>query len=135
MRCQAEFVVIRETGLTELEPVKGSGRVVCLRHRDAGSEWAEHILACHPYVVRFVPLDDDVAIVVNLADAAEASPELIAGKRTSDQVSGGFVVNGIADVHPLNDLGIADRKVRVGRRQLSADDVRAILSGRSTRIN
>lgn len=65
--------------------------------------------------MRLIPLDDRVAVVVILAGCAEAFSEVAAGEWPRDEGAGGLHEHGIAGIHPLHHLCVADRRVRVRR--------------------
>src|ERR1019366_8090799 len=109
-------------------------RVGSLRHGDASivGRPGEHILSRQPAVIRLIPLDDDVAVVVTLAWRAEVLPEVCARERSSDEGSGGLVKHGIAEVYPLHHLGVAHRRVGVGRHKPFTCNIRAVNTFGST---
>jgi hypothetical protein len=66
-------------------------------------------------MIRLIPLNDRVAVVVCLAGSAETLPEIGAGEWARDQSSVGFVEDGVASVYPLHHLCIANRGIDIGR--------------------
>ena len=73
MSLQPPLGVVGEAGLEEFVTVVGtSGIRSCGDGEARPVGCGEYVLACQPYVVCFIPLDNDVAVVIDKAVAAKA---------------------------------------------------------------
>ena len=124
IRPHAELRVVGKVGVADrklvLEP--GAGRIVGDRDRDALRERPlDRELAHQPAIGLFVVLDDRVAVIRGLADAAQPLEHRVAGKRAQQQRSG-LVVHRPDRVDVFDVVIGADVAVVVGRNVARPDD-------------
>ncbi len=124
----AELAVVAEEVVARLELVLVIRARGVARRRDGealveGAGWkvGQRELREHPAVGLAVVAHERIAVVLNLARAAEAGPEGVAGKRTEDDVAQ-LVVDHRDVVDVLDVVVRADVALRVGRNDPKTDD-------------
>ena len=124
----AHLGIVVEVGVLERVAIPGAGGVGRDRDGDALHVGAggDGELAHHPAVGELVVGDDGIAVVVELAAAAEAGPQRIGRDRAGDERAVGLVKDGEVGVDPLHILRCADRAVGVGRDVLDGEAVLAV---------